>query len=175
MFKKLLSLFPKPTVLKIYAIPAVPWRDRDSVMFHAVFQILVDFVELEQPFTRWDSKNPEVTRFTDRAAMAATIEEFKAEIEPYGITGQSDLEQYNANREIFFLYCWYCDKRYDLDTVALDDKTATEMNDGRIAFIHSNRPRLITMREAVDIETEHELLCEVMLHRVIAIRPRLWT
>ena len=34
--------------LKIHTLKK-GWRDRDSIMLHAAFQILVDFVELEKP------------------------------------------------------------------------------------------------------------------------------
>lgn len=43
-------------ILKINSLPSVkeaPWQDRDYILFHACFQILVDFVEKEDGLKLW--------------------------------------------------------------------------------------------------------------------------
>jgi hypothetical protein len=43
-------------ILKINSLPSVkeaPWQDRDYIMVHASFQILVDFVEKEDGLNVW--------------------------------------------------------------------------------------------------------------------------
>lgn len=43
-------------ILKINSLPSVkeaPWQDRDYILFHASFQVLVDFVEKEDGLNVW--------------------------------------------------------------------------------------------------------------------------
>ena len=47
----------KMRTLKITTLPSVkeqPWCDRDYIMFHACFQLLVDCVEQERLFDNWE-------------------------------------------------------------------------------------------------------------------------
>ena len=47
------ALFFPYNVVKIQKLNRT-WSDRDYIMFHANFQILVDFIELEQPFVSYE-------------------------------------------------------------------------------------------------------------------------
>ena len=52
--------------LKIHSLEK-GWRDRDSIMLHAAFQILVDFVELEEPGKIVDWNSDERAKILARA------------------------------------------------------------------------------------------------------------
>jgi len=177
--------FKPHNVVTVHALPR-SWSDRDAIMYHAVFQILVDFVELEQPFKDWETKWWG-ERYTDRAAMAQFIEQSRLELLKPPYEGMSvdelcDLEKsaniyYNKNIEIFNLYEWYKDEKYDLDRFDLYEKTGERYDfvDGKLTKVPNGKEKLITWDELHQIEEEHKLMCEKMLQRVIAIREYLWT
>lgn len=108
-------------IVKIEALPRT-WIDRDEVLFHAAFQVLVDFVELEQVFRPYNEHAG--GRFTDRVMMARFIEKNYSSADPsYYYPGMSASEkdkvdnrmkqQYLKMREILELYEWYKDEKYE--------------------------------------------------------------
>lgn len=177
--------FFKPyNVVKIQALPRT-WTDRDAVMFHAIFQIVVDFVELEQPFKDWDIKDCG-KRFTDRAAMRAHIEKYLnspaaahegASPEEVKEILESLRAHYLRDLEVLYLYEWYKDGKYDLDVFELYEKTGEKykLKGGAIERVPNGKEKLITWKEVREIEEEHDIVCERMLQRVLAIRKHLWT
>lgn len=139
------------------------WVDRDYLMFHVMFQIIVDFVELEQPFLDWDDKVR--GRCHDRVLFHQYLERW------YSVEGRSsrywegmsDDEKaaqdrnsengYQVYREILFLYEWYKDKKYEAPT---------------------KQPRQ-TWDEFFEEERAHDALCSQMLERILKVRDYLWT
>jgi hypothetical protein len=160
------------------------WCDRDVLMFHAMFQILVDFVEKEHPFG--DS--------TVLADMQAWNErnyntpEGRAEFHWEGMTAaeqqkmDADLQKtYQINREILYLYQWYKDERYELDVWLLSEATGlrwkfteTGIKTGMKQVPNGKTP-LITYKELLEMEEEHRTVKELMLRRILNVRPHLWT
>lgn len=164
---KLRCIFKPHNVLTISNLPRT-WIDRDEIMFHAIFQILVDFVELEQPFISWDNRVS--GRLTDIEKMRAYVDYW------YGPNSPDELDlspkekereeerrahDFQVYKEILYLYEWYKNRCFEFD----DSKYLQ----------YVTKEKLITYSELYDIESKHELVCDVMLRRVLAIRRYLWT
>jgi hypothetical protein len=139
------------------------WCDRDWIMFHAMFQIIVDFVELEHPFDQdYDMSH----RMTDKNIMRAKIQEMgQAEyaVQHYYHTGITEdgkveafIEAMNHSirmEELFELYDWYTNKSYDLSEDIYD----------------------LPVNQTMAIEDTHNKTIDKMLTRILNIRPYLWT
>lgn len=179
-------IFPN-NVLKIDALPR-SWTDRDYRMFHAVFQILVDFVELEQPFRPWDA--PSISRFVSVEEMRAWIEQHynsaEAKAENYcewftdedrASADQNLANTYQKYSEILGLYEWYKAKGYELDYEGLYEKTGEKhvLGDKGIEVVSTGKPKLITWTDVAKAEEAHMQFCDAQLERVIRIRRYLWT
>jgi hypothetical protein len=176
-------------VVKCQELPR-SWVDRDALMFHSMFQIIVDFVELEQPFKSWDDKF-QVERYTDRAAMRAWIEYHFNTDEGFNESypdwfdehqlaraKEENHKAYLKNIEILYLYEWYKDKKYELDKWTLSEKTGMKLvigDDGRVVRVANGKPTLITSAEYFEIIQEHDAVCDRMLERILMIRRYLWT
>lgn len=110
-------------IVKISALPST-WVDRDYLMFHANFQILVDFIELEQPYTNhFDYRGG---RFTDLGKMREFVNELygadgKAGFYCDWLTDEDKIKQdektekaLRINTELLDLYEWYTTKQYEV-------------------------------------------------------------
>jgi hypothetical protein len=159
-------------------------------MFHTMFQIIVDFVELEQPFRDYDDNKYKPKRWIDREAMHDWIErhyntdEGRQSMYWDGISDEEKVKMdkqtkqtYQIYKEIMYLYEWYSDKRYDLDSFELQEQTGTRLKivDGRITRVPNGKPALLTMDEVMEIERDHDAVCNKMLERILAVREYLWT
>lgn len=181
--------FNPHNVIHISELPRT-WVDRDEVMYHACFQILVDFIELEQPLVGWDDKIK--GRFSDSSKMRAFIEEnynpanpdfprlnFYNEMsdEEKARSDANDEQHYKKNLEMLELYEWYKAGKYDFDYAKYSEMTGEELAiiDKRIEYVSTGKPKLITRDEFYQLQSDHEKLREDMLKRVIAIRGYLWT
>lgn len=168
------------------------WCDRDQLMFHAVFQILVDFVELEQPFCAWDTKwkGKHKKRHTDRKEMREYIERWfntdEAREEQYyeGISDEQKVKydanlkhHYQMSMEILHIYEWYKDEKFDIDRFDLHEKTGEKLvyRNSTIERIPNGKEKLITWDELRQIEEDHKTTCNAMLRRVLDVREYLWT
>jgi hypothetical protein len=182
------TFFKPYNVIKCRDLPR-SWCDRDHLMFHAMFQILVDYVELEQPFKSWNEL-PNVKRYTNIEAMKAWNEnryntqegresfysEWMSE-EEKAQTDKSTHQRYLIQKEILYLYEWYKNKKYDLDVWALHEATGEKLqfDKGRITRVPNGKQPLITWAELHQLEDEHNMICDGMLDRILAIRKYLWT
>ncbi len=182
------NLFHRYNVVVCRDLPR-SWCDRDELMFHAMFQILVDFVELEQEFVDW-KKRYSVKRFTDRKAMREYIEQayntqegresmYWPDItkQEKANTDKRTLERYNTCKEILYLYEWYKDKKYDFDIFKMNKLTGTRVeftDDGMVHKPTGDQP-LITNEEYFQLYDEHEVVRNKMLYRILNIRKHLWT
>ena len=122
-------IFPY-NVIKISALDRT-WHDRDYVMFHANFQILVDFIELEQPYISWGDKcRGRITNIVkmrefindlygpeNRAAFYADwfTEEEKADQD------RRTNESFLHNNNLLDLYEWYVTKKYEASEDDVDE------------------------------------------------------
>lgn len=109
-------------VVKIAALPRT-WCDRDYVMFHANFQILVDFIELEQPYISWTEKKR--GRVTDLVAMREFVNELYGPEGRAGFYAEWFTDEEKAaqdirteecrviNSQLLDLYEWYVTKQYE--------------------------------------------------------------
>jgi hypothetical protein len=143
------------------------WCDRDHLMLHAMFQILVDFVELEQPFRDWNRKTK---RYTDRNEMRAWIE--KSYNTPEGRASfycdwhsddekvtidERTRETYLTATDVLNLYEWYKDEKYEFDTW-----TEIEINK-------------VPGQRIYEMELAHNEMVNNMLRKLLACREWLWT
>jgi hypothetical protein len=167
------------------------WHDRDYLMYHACFQLLVDFVELEQLFRSWGDKR--VKRHTNRQEMREFVyglitPEGKAEY--YGDWYDDEMKKftdanleakYSNDAEILRLYEWYKDKGYRFDYEKYRKLTGTKLKakrgSGTFSFEHveTGEPKIITPAEMREIQEEHEITVKANLQRLIDIRETLWT
>lgn len=97
------------------------WCDRDAVLFHAAFQVLVDFVEKERAFQpTWDDKGKLVPLYTPdemrkyiedwlgMEAIKRSITKFKEEGWDWRHSdGVCGIRQYASSMELIELYDWY--------------------------------------------------------------------
>lgn len=130
--------------VKIHNLPST-WTDRPVVMFHAVFQILVDFVELEHPFIMWGD---------DISGRHLNYDEMLVNLElKYSPVHNKPLEyepgyyekRYPPFKEILELYKWYKDKEYDKEF------------------------------EDWELEKAHSTLCTEKMQRVVELRWYFWS
>lgn len=137
-------------LLKIHMLEKDQWYDRDAILLHAAFQVLVDFVEQERPDEIVDWQHDDLHR--------------------------------NAWSEISQLYKWWKEERpsrHDpLDDVA--SPPAEEFltaEEGTLNF--PEREKYPEYYAAVDkssaLEEEWHEEDQRNLHRLIEIRPFLWT
>lgn len=181
--------FNPHNVVRISELPRT-WVDRDEVMYHAIFQILVDFIELEQPLVEWDDKSK--GRFTDSSKMRTYIEEnynpahpefprlnyyHEMSDEEKARSDANDECHYKKNLEMLELYEWYKAGKYDFDYAKYSEMTGEEpaIVNKSITYVATGKPKLITRDEFYQLQSDHEKLREEMLRRVIAIRGYLWT
>ena len=157
------------------------WHDRDELMFHAMFQILVDFVEKEHPFGNGRALDEMQAWNEQRFNTSAGRAEFYWE----GITDDEQCKvdahisrSYQINREILYLYEWYKDERYELDFFGLSKVTGLKYvfdEDGRLKQVPTETAALITNNELLELEDEHRVICDKMLERILLVRRHLWT
>lgn len=174
--------------VRLHQIPN-EYYDRDYIMFHAIFQILVDFVELEHDFVPWDIRKTCTGRFTDINVMHNYL---KHQITPEGLETyysawdtdthkakiKHDIEQsIKIKLEILYLYSWYKFKAYEFDSELILHVDLSHIHCRLFKdedYINDNQI-LLTSQEHTEAEQEHELKCDNMLKRVLAVRHYLWT
>jgi len=139
--------------LKIHTLEK-GWQDRDEIMLHAVFQVLVDFVEQEKPdeIVDWNA----------------------------------DDTHKRAWREICELYKWWKkrrparkspldDKRLRVPPLKFEDIPGTDL----MKMVESDKKKYAAYYKALEKHWQQEKVWyeqdQQNLHRLIEIRPYLWT
>jgi hypothetical protein len=139
--------------LKIHSLEK-GWRDRDSIILHAAFQILVDFVELEEPgkIVDWNS----------------------------------DDAHKEAWHEICDLYDWWTkkrpnrkypteDKRLKIPSIEFEDIPGSDYK----RMIEPDKKKYAAYYRALEKQKQLEIKYheedQRNLHRLIEVRPYLWT
>ncbi len=137
-------------LLKIHTLEKDQWYDRDTVLLHAAFQVLVDFIEQEKPDEIVDWQHDDMHR--------------------------------NAWNEISQLYKWWKVERPNRHD-PWDDVTSPPVEEfltaeeGKLVF--PEREKYPEYYAAVDkasrLEKEWHEEDQRNLHRLIEVRPFLWT
>lgn len=178
--------------LRIRDIPN-EYIDPDRLMFHAMFQCLVDYVELGQPFIPNEISKTAPKRYTDVSVMKQYLE---SQLTPEGLasyygawfseeekrqTDKEIIERTQINLEILYLYSWYKAKRYIFDDELILNTPYTSYDflekilSDEEKELNKNRKVLLTHKEYFEKEEEHDLVCDKMLERILAVRRSLWT
>lgn len=165
-------------VLTLHDLPN-EYCDRDWVMFHAIFQCVVDFVELEHDLLPY-KKRPKSGRCTDIALFEQYLTN---SLTPEGLatyygdwyteeekkrSDEQVTKQIQTKMEILYLYSWYKAKAYIFN----NDLILNTPPDLSSQF---NTTTLLTANEYFEKEQEHDIVCNKMLERVLKIRKCLWT
>jgi len=98
------------------------WHDTDDRMFHAVFELLCQYIERECPFGSWDDETLHIKDNIE--GMRALIEDW---LGPNGTCAKEEgyhscfpESQYKAALEALELYDWYLNK-YEIERKTLED------------------------------------------------------
>ena len=189
-------LFKQP-VIKIRTL-APGWHDKDTTMLHANFQLLVDYVEIENAYMQlWchsDLQRPNwfVKRFTDwrNADLGIKHLTWAASLTEPTIPEYVDgTPQAHAAKEALELYTWWKSirpNRIEADVVSgyseycKERITANPMDDDSIwswgSRDDSERAEVKTyLDKMTEIENQYDTDDEEMLIRLIKIRKSLWT
>lgn len=135
-------------VIKIQNLPRT-WQDRDYVLFHAMFQIFVDYIELEKAYMSWDDKRYHTNdRHTDIESMKAWLEEWYGPNHVHEVDETYREREYLARKEILWIYEWYKSKEWD--------------DSDKLWNTHED-------------EMAHIKKIDDMMHRLVAWRHYFWT
>jgi hypothetical protein len=136
--------------LKIHTLAKGQWYDRDTVLLHSAFQVLVDFIEQERPNEIVDWQHDELHR--------------------------------NAWSEISKLYKWWKEERPNrhdpLDGVASPPAEEYWISEeGRLVFPDRGKypEYYAAMDKSSELESKWHEEDQRNLHRLIEVRPFLWT
>lgn len=179
------------------------WCDRDEVLFHAMFQVLCDFVEKEKPFisyydpTYFTRKKPTLEQMwkhiNEHLDACQSLEKYIAyHYEDKNIENLSDYEktdaqtsmqiynrQYNGYRDILKLYEWYTVSRPNtINYLSNIINTYKFGEDGKLNMVYKDKDGkdlFITMDEYHEIEKENELIDNIMMRKLLYYRRWLWT
>ena len=136
--------------LKIHTLERGQWYDKDHILLHTAFQILVDFVEKERPAEIVDWQHDELHR--------------------------------HAWSEISQLYHWWKEERPNRHD-PLDDVTRPSLKElfdsEENVIVFPEREKYpeycAAMDKSTELENEWHEEDQRNLHRLIDIRPFLWT
>ena len=136
--------------LKIHTLNKGQWYDRDTILLHAAFQVLADFVEQERPDEIVDWQHDEVHR--------------------------------NVWSEISHLYKWWKEERPNRhdpldDVVSPPEEEFVISQEGRAIFPDRERypEYYAVMEKSSELENEWYEEDQRNLHRLMEVRPFLWT
>ena len=136
--------------LKLHTLNKGQWYDRDTILLHAAFQILVDYLEQERPDATVDWEHDELHR--------------------------------NAWHELSALYRWWKEERVQrhdpLDDVASPPEEEYRfLDDGQVILPDREQypEYYAALAESSAIENAWHTEDQKQLHRLIDVRPFLWT
>lgn len=190
------QIYPN-NVIKIDQLPK-SWCDRDSIVFHAPFQALVDFVEKEKPFQpSWDENDKPVPLYTPQemrdfmenwlgveAAKQRYAEYIKNGWQLEHVVGEirGMFSQRDRSLELIFLYDWYKFRlphrkeyvlnirrsKQEMDIISPSLRELFDRDD-------DENEKFITSEEYWELEQEQDLIDDIMLYRLIKLRRSMWT
>lgn len=135
------AVFFPYNVIKIQNLSRT-WTDRPEVLFHAMFQILVDYIEIEQPYI--DSKYHIKGRCTDASAQEYLMERrYNPIYQTDEYPGPDYYEcAYPAHRAICDLYKWYKSREWDIENLNLpweQEQTMVALCDAKLHELVKHR------------------------------------
>ena len=185
-------------VVRIEQLPRT-WSDRDAVMFHAVFQIIVDFVEKEHPCQPGDDNRlytpDEMRAYTEKQFGAEAVkEQIQCAMNDFGWSYQDAVFNYGTpdkpnkhyvdSMAIIDIYEWYKYRRPARIDYFANVRWPWRHNDADDVFSeldaaryeeYNYAPKYITPDEYNDIIDEHELIDNAMFMKAVKLRYFLWT
>ena len=195
-------LFPM-THVKISQLDRRDWHDRDMIMFHAIFQVLVDYVELEvgapQHYnsTVWDFiKFYFLPRsYTERDCRIRAIRVLTNQLDPEIIGHDVDPDFIAETLKMISLYKWYKDQVPILEDpfknmttpknqfIDADGNPTNEMFSsvistkfGRSLTMNKMHPDYVKfLSDANDLKEAQDKLIEENISSLVSLRGSLWT
>jgi hypothetical protein len=167
------------------------YHEPDYLMFHAMFQCLVNHVELQHDYIpRELADKIGDKRFTDVKVMREYV---LSELTPEGMecyfsdwdtpetrahTIREIEKKAHISLEILYLYEWYKQKRYEFNDdliLHVDLSDVQKMFGNEVDVTSDQRQVYLTTQEHWELEEEHQDKCDHILRRVLAVRRHLWT
>lgn len=140
------ALFFPYNAIKIQKLPRT-WIDRNEVLFHVMFQILVDYIEQEHYFVDWDIRHSTKGRFTDIAHMQKFVEDnyspgARDGCPPHEVSYAARV--YPVYQELLMMYEWYKKDKWDTECFdCFDFEAQKAANKVRSQMLH----RLVELRD----------------------------
>lgn len=195
------DLFFPNNVIKIKQLDR-HWHDRDDVLFHAMFQVLCDFIEQEKPFISYDdpdydsNKKPSIKKMRETLQKCLEdgrdLNKIKNNI-GYHLKDEEDLteedknhilehskmiiRQYRGQLDILGLYEWYTVTRPQRTEYIHNTINTYRMGPNGFQLVknENKHEHFITLDEYYDIEKEYELIDNIMMRKLLYYRRWLWT
>jgi len=193
-------IFPN-NVIKIEQLDR-HWCDRDEVLFHAMFQVLCDYIEKEKPFISYNdpeyytNKKPSIEKM--RGILQNSLAECydldkvkngigyhtkeqkdltKEDMKMISDSAKRDIRQYRGQLDILGLYEWYTVTRPNRKEYIHNTINRYKMGPKGIQKVknESKHEHFITLDEYFDIEKEYELIDNIMMRKLLYYRRWLWT
>lgn len=146
------AVWHRYNVVRVRSLPPT-WCDRDRLLLHAAFQVLVDFVEKERPWELYQGALPDGTEFEHSSPLGPTAvyELVLAKYIKFGHDKEDASERAEVWQEIVLLYFWWRVR-----------VTAAEDSDDVLEWPLDE--------ESTDYGRDTEMLC-----RLAKVRKCLWT
>lgn len=186
------KVFPYYT-LKIQSLSSDEWYETDDLIFHSVFQLLVDYIELQTPFRSYQDRDYDsAARYTDVVAMREFIEDQlnTGLSEEFATFSEADKQQsarqfrqqYVNSLAALDLYQWYkfvypnrpCGYEYVADSEIVLVDTDENVKFKRYEIRQTTNGH-ITSRELTEMQEDQQYIEDLQLSRLMKIRRTLWT
>lgn len=195
------DLFFPNNVIKIKQLDR-RWHDRDEVLFHAMFQVLCDYIEQEKPFVSYkdpdynSNKKPSIKKM--RELLQKNLSECydlnkvkdgigyhtknveyltKEDMKMISDSAKRDIRQYRGELDILGLYEWYTITRQQRTEYIHNTINTYRMGPNGFQLVknENKHEHFITLDEYYDIEKEYELIDNIMMRKLLYYRRWLWT
>lgn len=178
------------------------WTDRNEVLFHAMFQVLCDYVEQEKPFVSYkdpdynSNKKPCIKKMRDllQKSLADCYDIDKVK-NSHGFHNKDskdltkedmkfisngvkrDIRQYRGELDILGLYEWYTVTRPKRPEYIHNTINTYKFGPKGLQRVknENKHEHFITLDEYYDIEKEYNLIDNIMIRKLLYYREWLWT
>lgn len=195
------DLFFPNNVIKIKQLDR-RWHDRDEVLFHAMFQVLCDYIEQEKPFVSYkdpdynSNKKPSIKKMRELLQKnlsecydldkvkdgigyhTKNVEDLtKEDMKMISDSAKRDIRQYRGELDILGLYEWYTITRPQRTEYIHNTINTYRMGPNGFQLVknENKHEHFITLDEYYDIEKEYELIDNIMMRKLLYYRRWLWT
>lgn len=168
-------------VIKLRALDR-DWHDTDEKMFHAVFELLCQYIENEHPFSGFNN----TTQYNkdNVVGMRKTLDDWlgpegECAKEDSGYGGIYPKSQYLAGLEALDLYDWYCN-HYEKEKIALEEAIHTIQYPDRQLKKSCGQTvnkdlKSISPEEYWKMEEDFDKRCDDQMIRCVVARRSMWT